>query len=231
MFGKNKKQNQNQNGSDAQMQEYLKIAEIKDSVVVLRDGSLRSVLAVSSVNFDLKSTNEQEAIVYAFQRFLNSIDFSVQIVVSSRRYDIKPYLKLLQEKSYTERNPLLKNQILDYVDFVSGLISEAEVTSKFFYIVVPFYVVAAEKGGFLEKLSSALNPRKAIFQKRELFETSKNQLFQRVGEVRDLLGGMGLRVAPLSTQELIELYYNYYNPSEFDHVSLAPEEELNLERV
>jgi len=213
------------------MQEYLKIAEIKDSVVVLQDGSLRSVLAVSSVNFDLKSTNEQEAIIYAFQRFLNAIDFSVQIVVSSRRYDIKPYLKFLQDRSYTEKNPLLKNQILDYVDFVGGLISEAEVTSKFFYMVVPFYVVAAEKGGFLQKLSSALNPRKAIFQKRELFETSKNQLFQRVGEVRDLLGGMGLKVAPLSTQELIELYYNFYNPSEFDHVTLAPEDDLNLDRV
>lgn len=228
MFGKkNKKQ---KDGQDGQMQEYLQIAEIKDSVVVLKDGSLRSVLAVSSVNFDLKSTDEQEAIIYAFQRFLNSIDFSVEIVVTSRRYNIKPYLKMLQEKSYTEKNSLLKNQILDYVDFIGGLISEADVTSKFFYIVVPFYVVAAEKGGFLQKLSSSLNPRKAIFQRRELFETSKNQLFQRVGEVRDLLGGMGLKVAPLSTQELIELYYNYYNPSEFDHISLSPIEDMKMER-
>jgi type IV secretory pathway VirB4 component len=229
VFGKkNKKQEEEK--QNAQMQEYLQIAEIKDSVVVLKDGSLRSVLAVSSVNFDLKSTDEQEAIIYAFQRFLNSIDFSVEIVVSSRRYNIKPYLKMLQDKSYTEKNALLKNQILDYVDFIGGLISEADVTSKFFYIVVPFYVVAAEKGGFLQKLSSSLNPRKAIFQRRELFETSKNQLFQRVGEVRELLGGMGLRVAPLSTQELIELYYNYYNPSEFDHISLAPIEDMKLER-
>jgi len=213
------------------MQEYLQIAEIKDSVVVLKDGSLRAVLAVSSINFDLKSTEEQEAIVYAFQRFLNSLDFPVQIVVSSRRYDIKPYLKTLQERSYTEQNPLLKQQILDYVDFISGLINEADVTSKVFYLVVPFYVVEAEKGGFLQKISAALNPRKAVFQKRELFETSKNQLFQRIGEVRDLLGGMGLRVAPLSTQELIELYYNFYNPSEFDHVSLASMDDLNLDRL
>ncbi len=227
MFRNNKK-TQNKNN---QIQDYLQISEIKDGVVVLKDGSLRAVLAVSSINFDLKSSDEQEAIIYAFQRFLNAIDFSVEIVVSSRRYDIKPYLKLLKDRSYVERNPLLKNQILDYVDFIDGLIGEADVSSKFFYIVVPFYVVAAEKGGFFEKLSSSLNPRKAIFQKRELFETSKNQLFQRVGEVRDLLGGMGLNVAPLMTQELIELYYNYYNPSEFDHVSLSDINQLNVDRI
>ena len=228
MFGK--KNTKKEDNNSEQMQDYLQIAEIKDSVVVLKDGSLRAVLAVSSINFDLKSTNEQEAIVYAFQRFLNSIDFSVQIVVSSRRYDIKPYLKMLQDKSYVEKNFLLKNQILDYIDFVGGLISTADVTSKVFYITVPFYVVAAEKGGFLKKMSSSLNPRKAIFQQRELFETSKSQLFQRIGAVRDLLSGMGLKVATLSTQELIELYYNFYNPSEFDHVSIAPVDSLNLEK-
>ena len=135
------------------MQDYLYITEIKDSVAVLKDGSLRAVMAVSSINFDLKSTDEQEAIVYAFQRFLNSVDFPVQIVISSRRYDISKYLKMLQNESYTEKNVLLKNQILDYTEFIEGLVDEANVTSKYFYIVVPFYVVAAEKGGFLKKIS------------------------------------------------------------------------------
>ncbi len=229
MFGKinNKKTKDN----NTAMQEYMYITEIKDSVVVLKDGSLRAVMAVSSVNFDLKSTEEQEAMIYAFQRFLNAIDFPIQIVVSSRRYDISKYLTRLQNESYTEKNTLLKKQILDYTDFVSGLVEEAGVTSKYFYVVVPFYVVSAEKGGVLEKISSALNPRKAIFHKRELFETSKNQLFQRVGEISELLGGMGLKVAMLSTQELIELYYNYYNPSEFDHVTLSQMNDIKLERI
>jgi type IV secretory pathway VirB4 component len=228
VFGKPSKNTSNK--AQGAMQEYLHIAEIKDSTVVLKDGSLRAVMAVSSINFDLKSTEEQEAIVYAFQRFLNAVDFPVQIVISSRKYDISKYLKMLEGESYVEKNPLLKNQIIDYIEFVEGLVEEASVTSKYFYIVVPFYVVLAEKGGFLKKISSAINPRKAIFHKRELFETSKNQLFQRVGEVRELLGGMGLKVAMLSTQELIELYYNYYNPSEFDHVTLSPAEEIRMER-
>lgn len=230
MFGKlnNKKQ---KTKNQKIMQDYLYITEIKDSTVVLKDGSLRAVIAVSSINFDLKSTDEQEAIIYAFQRFLNSIDFPIQIIVSSRRYDISNYLQMLQKKSYTEKNILLKNQIIDYKKFIAGLVDEASVTSKYFYIIVPFYVVNAEKGGFFKKISSAVNPRKAIFQKRELFETSKNQLFQRIGEVRELLAGMGLKVAILSTQELIELYYNYYNPSEFDHITLSSMDEIMVEKA
>ena len=229
MFGKST--NNSKEKEHSAMQEYLHIAEIKDSTVILKDGSLRAVMAVSSINFDLKSTEEQEAIIFAFQRFLNSVDFPVQIVISSRKYDISGYLKMLESKSYTEKNSLLKNQIIDYTEFVEGLVDEAGVTSKYFYITIPFYVVSVEKGGFLKKLSSAINPRKAVFHKRELFETSKNQLFQRVGEIRELLGGIGLKVAMLSTQELIELYYNYYNPSEFDHVTLSPTEEIQIERV
>ena len=109
MFGKPDKNSKDKEHSA--MQEYLHIAEIKDSTVVLKDGSLRAVMAVSSINFDLKSTEEQEAIIFAFQRFLNSIDFPVQIVISSRKYDISGYLKMLEKKSYTEKNSLLKNQI------------------------------------------------------------------------------------------------------------------------
>ena len=229
MFGKQNKNSKEKNHSA--MQEYLHIAEIKDSTVILKDGSLRAVMAVSSINFDLKSTEEQEAIIFAFQRFLNSIDFPVQIVISSRQYDISGYLTMLENKSYTEKNSLLKNQIIDYTEFIEGLVDEAGVTSKYFYITIPFYIVSAEKGGFLKKISSAINPRKAVFHKRELFETSKNQLFQRVGEIRELLGGIGLKVAMLSTQELIELYYNYYNPSEFDHVTLSPAEDIMMERI
>jgi len=228
MFGKKKS---NQNKDSGQVQDYLEIAEIKDGVVVLKDGSLRSVLAVSSINFDLKSTAEQEAIIVAFQRFLNALDFSIQIVISSRRYDIKPYIKKLRERSYSEKNPLLKRQIFDYIDFVESLVSTADIISKTFYLVVPFYMVATEKAGFLEKLSIAMNPRKAIFEKRELFETSKNQLFQRVGEIRDLLRSIDLRAVPLNTEELIELYYNFYNPSEFDHISLSSIDTINLDKI
>lgn len=211
------------------MQEQLNVSEIKDGVVVVKDGSLRAVLAVSSINFDLKSSTEQEAIIFAYQRFLNSLDFPIQIVISTRKFDIKPYLEMLERKKDTERNVLLRNQIDDYVHFVGELVNVSNIMSKLFYIVIPFYAIEAKRKGFLDKVLSKLTPRKVVYQEREKFETYKNQLFQRVEEVKESLSGSGVRVAPLNTQELIEMYYNCYNPSEFEHVAVPTLEDLNVE--
>ncbi|MBT4597929.1 hypothetical protein HOC76_02835 [bacterium] len=212
------------------MQEQLNVSEIKDGVVVVKDGSLRSVLAVSSINFDLKSSTEQEAIIFAYQRFLNSLDFPIQIVISTRKFDIKPYLEMLERKKDTERNTLLRNQIDDYVHFVSELVNVSNIMSKLFYIVIPFYAIESKKEGFFSKMLAKLTPRKVVYQEREKFETYKNQLFQRVEEVKESLSGSGVRVVSLNTQELIEMYYNCYNPSEFEHVAVPTLEDLNLER-
>ncbi|MBT3356351.1 hypothetical protein HN784_01185 [bacterium] len=214
----------------ASMQEQLNVSEIKDGVVVVKDGSLRSVLAVSSINFDLKSSTEQEAIIFAYQRFLNSLDFPIQIVISTRKFDIKPYLEMLERKKDTERNTLLRNQIDDYVHFVSELVNVSNIMSKLFYIVIPFYAIESKKEGFFSKMLAKLTPRKVVYQEREKFETYKNQLFQRVEEVKESLSGSGVRVVSLNTQELIEMYYNCYNPSEFEHVAVPTLEDLNLER-
>ena len=214
----------------ASMQEQLNVSEIKDGVVVVKDGSLRSVLAVSSINFDLKSSTEQEAIIFAYQRFLNSLDFPIQIVISTRKFDIKPYLEMLERKKDTERNTLLRNQIDDYVHFVSELVNVSNIMSKLFYIVIPFYAIGSKKEGFFSKMLAKLTPRKVVYQEREKFETYKNQLFQRVEEVKESLSGSGVRVVSLNTQELIEMYYNCYNPSEFEHVAVPTLEDLNLER-
>ncbi len=212
------------------MQEELNVSEIKDGTVVVKDGSLRAVLAVSSINFDLKSSTEQEAIIFAYQRFLNSLDFPIQIVISTRKFDIKPYLEMLERKKDTERNALLRNQIEDYLNFIGELVNVSNIMSKLFYIVVPFYAVESKKTGFLDKMLAKLTPRKNIYQEREQFETYKNQLFQRVEEVKESLSGSGIRIVPLNTQELIEMYYNCYNPSEFEHVAIPTLEDLNLER-
>jgi hypothetical protein len=212
------------------MQEELSVSEIKEGVVVVKDGSLRSVLAVSSINFDLKSSTEQEAIIFAYQRFLNSLDFPVQIVISTRKFDIKPYLEMLNRKKNTERNTLLRNQIEDYLNFVGELVNVSNIMSKLFYIVIPFYAVESKKTGILSKIAAKLNPQKNIYQEREQFETYKNQLFQRVEEIKESLSGSGIRIVSLNTQELIEMYYNCYNPSEFEHVSILTIENLNLER-
>ncbi len=212
------------------MQEQLNVSEIKDGVVVVKDGSLRAVLAVSSINFDLKSSTEQEAIIFAYQRFLNSLDFPIQIVISTRKFDIKPYLEMLERKKDTERNNLLRNQIDDYVHFITELVNVSNIMSKLFYITIPFYAVEAKRTGFMDKVMTKIRPRKVVYQEREKFETYKNQLFQRVEEVEESLSGSGVRVAPLDTQELIEMYYNCYNPSEFEHVAVPTLENLNLER-
>ncbi|MEA1925832.1 MAG: TraC family protein [Patescibacteria group bacterium] len=212
------------------MQEHLSVAEIKDGIVILKDGSLRAVLAVSSINFDLKSSTEQEAIVYAYQRFLNALDFPLQILITTRKFDIKPYLQMLERRKETEQNQLLRDQIEDYMKFVKELVDISNIMSKLFYIIVPFYVISSKKHGLLARVSASLKPRKEIYHNRERFETYKNQLFQRVEEVKDALSGAGVRMAPLNTQELIEMYYNYYNPSEFEHITVPSLRELNIER-
>ncbi len=212
------------------MQEELNVSEIKDGAVIVKDGSLRAVLAVSSINFDLKSSTEQEAIVFAYQRFLNSLDFPIQIVISTRKFDIKPYLEMLERKKDTERNVLLRNQIEDYLNFVGELVNVSNIMSKLFYIVVPFYAVESKKTGFIDNMLAKLTPQKNIYQEREQFETYKNQLFQRVEEIKESLSGSGIRIVALNTQELIEMYYNCYNPSEFEHVAIPTLEDLNIER-
>ena len=119
-------------------QEFVDIAEIKDGVVILKNNSLRAVLMVSSINFDLKSTQEQEAIVAAYQNFLNSLDFPLQILISSRKLDISPYMELLTEKENVQENDLLRFQISEYRAFMKNLVGTANIMAKTFYIVVPF---------------------------------------------------------------------------------------------
>jgi type IV secretory pathway VirB4 component len=224
------KNNTNKTSAGSSMQEYLNIAEIKDNVVVLKDGSLHMVLAVSSINFDLKSDTEQEAIVFGYQRFLNALDFPIQVLVTTRKFDIKPYIQMLERRKETERNVLLRNQIEDYVTFVGELVKISNIMSKLFYIIIPFYMIESEKEGFFKRVKSTLQPRKVVFQKREEFETYKSQLLQRVDAVREALSGTGIRLISLETQELIELYYNYYNPSEFEHISIPALNNPNLEK-
>ena len=211
-------------------QNQMDIAEIKEDVIVLKDGSLRAVLAVSAINFDLKSDQEQEGLIFAYQRFLNAFDFPFQIVISSKKFDIDPYLSMLKRKGRAETNELLRRQIEDYMEFVDNLVGMANIMTKLFYIVVPFYVIENKQKGFFSKISSTVNPKKTIYQRREDFETYKNQLFQRVDQMSESLSGTGIIMVPLNTEELIELFYNSYNPSEFEYVKISELSKLELEK-
>lgn len=212
-------------------QEFVDISEIKDGVAVLKNGSLRAVLMVSSINFDLKSTQEQEAIVAAYQNFLNSLDFPVQIIMSSRRLDINPYIKLLDEMEKVQENELLRHQINEYRNFVKNLVGTANIMAKKFYVVVPFALTEAKKGGFIDRIRLALNPKQVLMEKKMEFENYKNQLWQRVDHITAGLQGTGIRIIPLNTEELIELYYNSYNPGVMENADMIKTEELNINAI
>ncbi len=192
---------------------YVDIKAIEDGVVILKNGTLRAVMLVSSINFDLKSTAEQDAIIGGYQNFLNSLDFPIQIMVSSRKLNIAPYLNLLGTVEKAQKNELLRIQTTEYRNFIKNLTEVTNIMSKFFYIVVPFSPVENGDAGVLNRISSILNPRGVIAENSELLETYKNQLWQRVDHVASALGGTGLNFTALTTDELIELYYNAYNPS------------------
>jgi hypothetical protein len=209
-------------------QRYVDVEEIKDGVIVLKNSSLRSVMLVSSINFDLKSTEEQDAIIQQYQGFLNSLDFSTQILISSRRLNIDPYLDFLGEKERKQMNELLRLQISEYKNFIKNLTEISNIMTKFFYIIVPFSPVENKEGGIFDKVSSIFSPKQEILRKKENFETYKNQLWQRVDHVISGLSGIGLKIVPLKTEEIVELLYNSYNPNIYKSVIIKDVDKVEL---
>ncbi|MDD2766814.1 MAG: hypothetical protein PHH40_03565 [Candidatus Moranbacteria bacterium] len=205
----------NTTGGGSSTQQYVDVERIRDGVIVLKNGALRSILLVSSINFDLKSTDEQNAVISQYQSFLNSLDFPVQIVVSSRRFDIRSYIDLLEDAEKQQVNELLRFQISEYKSFVKNLTDVSNIMSKYFYVVIPFSPVEDEQGGLGTKLFGIFQPKEAVKDTGHLFETYRSQLLQRVEHVSSVLGGTGVRVSPLNTEEVVELLYNSYNPSLF----------------
>lgn len=199
--------------------DFVVISEIRDNLAILKDGSLRSVIEVSSMNFDLKSTDEQIAVVSAFQNFLNSIDFPLQIGISSRKMDIGPYLKSLDVLTATISNELMKIQAIEYTRFIKGLTELANIMSKKFYVTIPLHIVEtmAQAGGaakgFLGALKSIASPSKFVksLTDQEL-ENYKIQLNQRIEFILGGISGLGLEGRLLNKEELMNLYYSYYNP-------------------
>ncbi len=212
----------------ASTQKYVDIEEIKDGVIMLKNGALRAVLLVSAVNFDLKSSEEQDGIIGQYQNFLNSLDFPLQIIVSSRKLNIEPYLKFISEHERRQTNELLRLQISEYKNFVRNLTEVSNIMSKYFYITVPFAPVENKEKGIFSQLSGLLRPKQAIIQKRELFETYKSQLWQRVDHIVASLSGIGLKIVPLKTDEIIELLYNSYNPSIYNNAIIRDSEKIEL---
>lgn len=195
--------------------EFLDISQIRDAILILKNGSLRSIVEVNSVNFELKSADEQTAIIQAFQGFINSIDFPLQIVVASRKLDIGPYLKSLDSLLEKQSNELLRIQATEYNRFIQGLTELANIMSKKFYIVVPFYAVEtpSAKKGLGQTFKSLFLPSKFIKSlSDEELENYKTQINQRVDMITSGISGLGLESKLLGNDDLISLFYTYYNP-------------------
>lgn len=195
----------------AATQSFVPIQEVRDGIAVLKDGSMRAVVMASSVNFALKSLDEQQAILQQFQTFLNTLDFSIQIYVQSRELDIKPYLELLSAREPEQDNDLMKVQLREYMGFVEHFIEEVDIMTKNFFVVVPYSAAKINVKGaaalFGNKKSTAANTPSR-------FEEDRMQIEQRIGVVEQGLSRVGVRTVVLGTDEVVELFYHVFNPKE-----------------
>ena len=192
----------------------IPIKEIRDDVVILKDGSLHMILMASTLNFALKSEEEQNAIIMQYQNFLNSLDFTVQFFIQSRKLSIDSYVATLSEVEKNQDNELMKIQTKEYIDFIKNFVKMSNVMAKSFYISVPYSTVSMEVNkGFVGNFIGGFF-KKTVSQTADRFDEDKIQLQQRADIVSQGLARVGVRIAPLNTEELIELFYELFNPGE-----------------
>ena len=198
-------------------QSFVPVKEIRNGVVMLKSGGYRGILMCSSINFALKSEDEQRAIIGGFQNFLNTLDFSVEIVVHSRKMDIRPYLALLEERMEYQTSELMRVQLREYIQFIRSFIEGSDIMTKLFYVVVPYDAAPATEVAqalpFLPK-SKVNTP---MDMGSDEFAEYRAQLEQRMALVSSALQGSGIRAVPLGTEEIIELLYRSFNPSEHEN--------------
>jgi hypothetical protein len=201
-------------------QDFVLIKEVRNGVIVLKDGGLRAVILASSINLSLKSSDEQAAIISSFQNFLNGLDFSTQIVIQSRRLDIRPYLISLEGRLKEQTETLLKIQTKEYIDFIKSFTDEVNIMTKTFFIVVPYNPMAMKvDGGIIESFIGGNAPKKQVSDTKKAidlasFEEKRSQLDQRVSVIIEGLGGIGIRSSQLDTEAIIELFYKTFNPGD-----------------
>lgn len=223
---------------DSSTQRYLPFSEIRDNVIVMKDGSSRMVLRVHALNFNLKSIEEQDAILMSYQRFLNSLNFPIQLIVRSLKVDIEAYINRLKNIALKQQNTLLQEQTYRYVDFLTNLIDLAQIMKKEFYIVVPYDF---ENNESIRKTDifwvfrtfwSALSQEESVADiraNRVRTENLKKWNFERLSTVKMSLESIGLKAEALNKEELIKLLYNYYNPRlKTENILKADTDALNL---
>ena len=194
-------------------QDFVPIKEIRDGVILLKNGGMRTILLTSSLNFALKAQDEQASILMQFQNFVNSLDFSVQIMIQSKKLDIQPYLALLENRYKEQATELMKIQVREYIEFIKAFVENTNIMTKSFFVIIPYDppMMTTSNNPLSRFLPASKTPEQDI---DNLFQEYRSQLEQRVAIVEQGLVGCGIRSAELGTEEVIELYYKLFNPGE-----------------
>jgi len=208
--------------SKAPTQNFVSIKDIRDNVVIQKNGQMTMVLLASSVNFALKSLDEQQAILFQFQQFLNTLDFTLQIYIQSRRLNIEPYLEMLTGLESKQDNDLMRIQLNEYMEFIKSFTTDVAVMSKNFFVVIPY---TPTKVNITKGITNLFTPNQnKTFSSSDMqFEEHRIQLEQRVGVVTEGLARVGVRTITLQKDDLVELFYHLYNPG--DSTGNAPQTE------
>ncbi|MFZ1020152.1 MAG: hypothetical protein WAN61_04190 [Minisyncoccia bacterium] len=198
-------------------QEFIPIKEVRDGIIVLKDGELRAIVLANSINLSLKSEDEQKATILQFQNFLNTLDFAVQISIQSRKLDIRPYLLLLENRVKVQTEPLIKLQTKEYIEFVRNFTETVAIMTKSFFVVVPYtHTAFQQSSGIFGKLFGGKNKEQIRAAKQVDFEEKRSQLEERVAVIEQGLGRCGINSAQLGTEEVVEVFYKVFNPGEIE---------------
>ncbi len=215
-------------------QRYLPIAEIKEDTVVLKNGGLRAVLKVNSLNFNLKSEVEQQGIIAGYQGFLNTLLFPVQILIRSSRINVDPYISNLKNLAGKQKSQLLKEQTLDYANFMEKLVDVADIMQKNFYLIVPIDAPAKAKRGLIQRFLEWMNvddSRSRALQRSREFKAYGKILHDRITLVQSGLENVGITMRRLGTDELVKLFYSIYNPISSEKQKFKDVKELNADKA
>ncbi|HPV70919.1 MAG TPA: hypothetical protein PKY08_03470 [Candidatus Magasanikbacteria bacterium] len=210
-------------------QQYLDIASIRDDVVIMKDGTLRAVLLASSINFALKSEEEQNALISAYASFLNTLEYPLQIVIQSRKLNMDGYLEKLRQSEKNQTNELLKMQISEYRSFIGELVEMGQIMSKKFFIVVQYNPLSNKRKNFFTRFKETFMPAFSVSIKREYFLNKRKDLMSRLSAIQGHLQSFGINSVVLDTEGLVELYYSSYNPQLADIQKMAETDKLQIE--
>lgn len=215
-------------------QRYLPIAEIREDTVLLKNGGIRAVLKVNSINFNLKSEVEQQGIISGYQSFVNTLIFPVQILIRSTKLNIDPYIQSMKGRAEQQPSALLKEQTLDYADFMEKLVDIADIMQKNYYIIVPVDAPTKVKRGLFQRFFEWMNVddnRSKALQRSHEFKAYSKILRDRVTLVQSGMENVGLTLRRLKTDELVQLFYSIYNPTTSQKQKFKAATELNADKA